>query len=188
MNYLSSVACCFGGWRSPGQNMARVGNHKQVIALLSSLLLTMACETQSVSTPPTKAIASPGSKSVTWQEAVSFFEICEDSAPSFANAASMLRDRSFAQNPKTGTWYHPTLDLSVKVSPGATCSMVFSSRSNPVELSLAMALGSTHSGTIGVDPSSTTTRTKGVKGTIFTFAPAGNPQGAPYFRAALTNS
>ena len=76
-------------------------------------------------TPTVASKAGPGQGVPDPQRAGFLFaEACILTAPGFENVPTVLADHPFTQNAETGTYYHDTLNLSVKRLPEG-CSLVF---------------------------------------------------------------
>lgn len=144
---------------------------------------------------PTSAVApavdsgvGPGSASVDEMDASMIFsKVCGDTAPSFRKAPSVMKGMAFRQRPETGTYYHQNLDLSIKLFP-KRCSMVFGSKSDPLQLGLMLAAAAgvnSGSNEVSVDPDSGASATKGPKGTSFRFEPGPLHDQYPMYRAVL---
>ncbi len=122
--------------------------------------------------------------------AVKFFEaVCLRTAPSFRGARAVLEADRLARNPETGTYYHPTLDLSFHVE--GDCSMVFSSDDDTNVIGFAFAgatLAASGGSDMGVDPDAGTTQARGPDGTFMTVGPFRAPDGSVYLRALLEGS
>ncbi len=68
-----------------------------------------------------------------------FSDICAKTLPRFRSAPSVLAKMRFKQSPETGTYFHQSLDMSVKLfeqNGRQVCSMVFSSREEPMLLAM----------------------------------------------------
>lgn len=120
--------------------------------------------------------------------AAKFFDaVCLRNAPGFGGAAAALAANGFAPNPETGTYYHPTLNLSFHVED--RCSMVFASDAPATEIGLAFgAATNAATGTAGevtLDPVSGAASAPGPASTRMTVEPFAAPSGEPYFRALL---
>jgi hypothetical protein len=119
-------------------------------------LLTTACVpetpgTQLTPAPQAAAAATPplGTAPVPLQAAVDFFgATCGLTGPRFESAPAFLQNNAFAQNPATGTWYHPTLTLSFKITD--ECSMVLGVQEEPFVIPIVLAQAALVSG--GADP------------------------------------
>ncbi|MGB5069289.1 MAG: hypothetical protein WBO29_18175 [Albidovulum sp.] len=139
-----------------------------------------------VSAPATDVGPGPAQADGT-SAGVIFSSVCADTAPSFRQAPAILAKMPFRQHPTTGTYYHQNLDLSVKLMP-KRCSMVFSSRENPMQLGLGLAaFAAVDSGSnqMGIDPDTGASATKGKGGTAFEFVPLGRANGRNMYRAVL---
>lgn len=74
--------------------------------------------------PKTSVNAGPGSRPATRNSAVALFtDVCVATAPTFADAPAVLAKKPVLQNANTGTYYHQTYDMSVKITPSG-CSIV----------------------------------------------------------------
>lgn len=130
-----------------------------------------------------------GTQSVPGRTAVEMFAaICLDTAPSFRGAPAVLQANSFVQNPATGTWYHPTLNLSAHISDD--CSMVFGSTDEPGPLLMALGIitgaASGPEPTIGVDEAGGAVIAQGPAGTVALIETSGRTDGElPLFHAVL---
>jgi hypothetical protein len=120
---------------------------------------------------------------------IMFGDVCVDTLPDFAGAPAALE--GYRQNTATGTYYHPNLDLSVKLTPdnGGTCSMVFSSRADAVEIAISVLAAAGADGpenALGLDPITGAGSTVAKGGAVVQFLPAGRNGGRQYYRAFVT--
>lgn len=121
--------------------------------------------------------------------AFKFFDAaCLGTQPSFAGAPGALEANGFARNPETGTWYHPTLNLSVQADDA--CTMVFASDEDPgqVAMTLAMGVAAAAGGgaDVSLDPSSGRAVVPGPDGSVFEMEPVPSQDGRRYYIAGLT--
>jgi hypothetical protein len=148
------------------------------------------------------AAAPPvGSAPVPAQVAIDFFSIvCLNPAPTFAASPAALQGNDFVQNPGTGTWFHPVLNLSVNLTDG--CSMVIVTDEPPalIPLSLTTAsiialrgeddteitVGTDPGADIQISPSGEAARAAGPGGLITTVERTRVLNGDTYYRALLT--
>ena len=136
-----------------------------------------------------------GSKPVGIENATNMFQkICVETLPDFKRAKAILDASGFAANPETGTLYHPTLNLSFKVKSGkanGACSMVFVSRTDPLQLGIALSTAAVTSGRgdggVGMDPQTGFAQVDLGKGTIMTFEPSMKMGGDRYYHAVISN-
>jgi len=116
---------------------------KAVAALLAAVALS-ACETPVTvsSTPVPLAQIHLGRQSADAIFTPLLFEtVCLNYAPSFAGTPAQLEGMGLFQQATTGTYYHTSLNLSVKLlerNGKPVCSMVFGSRDEPMMLSITM--------------------------------------------------
>jgi len=145
---------------------------------------------QTVTGPAAKADSNVGPGTAAADEDIAsmiFSDVCLDSAPSFRKAPEILAGMPFRQRPETETYYHQTLDLSVKLMP-KRCSMVFGSTSDPMQLGLRLAVEAgmkSGSNDIGIDPDTGASATKGPKGTHMEFTRLPLRTRYPLYRAVL---
>ncbi len=161
-----------------------------VIAL--SLGLIGCVETQ----PPAQTSPSavvPGTHPVDSASAMSLIsDICVDTLPRFANAPAVLAKMPFQQNPQTGTYYHRSLDLSIKLHTDKgrkICSMVFVSKDDPAQLALLIPIAASSQGggnkiLVGPDMSQSAVALAG--GARLTFQPIGQNAGKKYYNITVT--
>lgn len=152
-------------------------------------------DTPSVAATEVAATAEivPGTGYVGTSIAMSLFQdACLETMPTFKFENTELAKSMFRQNPKTGTYYHQNLDLSVKVQKvgaGKACSMVFSSKEEPSQLAIGMSLlPATVSGSSNptIDfTSDNSTSVQLARGAKFTFVTTGRNNGRNYYRAAV---
>jgi hypothetical protein len=74
--------------------------------------------------------------------ALLFRDICVQTLPGFKKAASALKKAKFNRNTKTGTYYHPDYNLSVKITKykgSPQCSLVMIGTSEPEQTSYMFA-------------------------------------------------
>ena len=164
-----------------------------LIALVSLAALSGCMQNVPQETSASTAEVVPGKSYVDLTTAgILFNNICLDTMPSFKVEQVAQLNTMFRQHPETGTYYHKYLDLSVKVQKhgnGKACSMVFSSRKDPMELAIGMsAFPAIHSGKsnptvmVGQDGSASVQLARGAE---FTFIATGRNGGRNYYRAAL---
>lgn len=78
---------------------------------------------------PVSANAGPGPKDVTPKVGGALFnQICLQTAPSFQQAPAQIAKHPFVQSALTGTYFHQTIDLSIKLGP-KRCSLVMAGTS-----------------------------------------------------------
>ena len=164
-------------------------------AVLAALALA-ACDTppQTAAAPePDKAYADgPGNEQVSSDLAAFIFkDACVDPYPGFATTPAVLTRIGMRPHAQTGTYYHPKLDLSVKLldgKRGKVCSMVFASREPAGQLSIlfsVVSLEKSKTSTVGIDPGSSSGMVKLSDGRSMTFGPAVKARGRSYYRAAM---
>ena len=166
-------------------------------AVLAGLLLT-ACETApTVEAPvPASPALGPGARSLKGTDAALLFSsVCVEPYPSISKAQAALAQAGFRANPQTGTFYDGKRDASFKVNrvrSGTQCSMVFSSKDNPLQIATAMGLaGGSGAGdgegtpVLRIDPNTNRVETKSAAGSTMTFTPTIRNNGKLYYRAAL---
>ena len=142
---------------------------------------------------PDKAYADgPGNEQVSSDLAAFIFkDACVDPYPGFATTPAVLTRIGMRPHAQTGTYYHPKLDLSVKLldgKRGKVCSMVFASREPAGQLSIlfsVVSLEKSKTSTVGIDPGSSTGMVKLSDGRSMTFGPAVKARGRSYYRAAM---
>lgn len=164
---------------------------KTLLSLAVGLATLTACvEPTTTAAPSSATFTGPGSDQVSMTEALAIYDtVCIKNAPGFAGSKTPLGAMPFQQNPATGTYFHKTLDLSVKLE-GNACSMVFASPEPAGMLGIAFAtqVGAGSGNTnldIGMDPTSGMTMTQGPSGTSFSFRPAIQNAGRSYYQALL---
>lgn len=188
---------------------ARVGNGKGdaplrhlitfPVALLAALSLSACVETTGqtqvasiegpvaavITRPPQGEAVRPGSRPVSLDQAVQLFQqVCVANPGNLKAAEAVVRGLPFRQA-STGTWFHQNLDLSIKLIPERrACSMVFGSRENPLQLSLALAVASTVDGKVDLG-FPVGSRTRGPNGTAFEFGSTSATSNRTYFHAVL---
>ncbi|MGB3178944.1 MAG: hypothetical protein WBH14_13470 [Albidovulum sp.] len=173
-----------------------------ISALLSSVLLS-ACVAEKPSAPQVAGNSGvgalitsarsgqvvPGPDPVDMATAANMFDsVCKETQPSLARAEKVVRSLPFTQDPKTGTYFHKKLDLSVKLvrDNGGACSMVFGSKEEPMVLALALAMSVSSNGEIGVDAANGASATKGPGNSEFTFLTVNRMRNRTYFHAVLS--
>ncbi len=138
--------------------------------------------------PAQAQLVSPGETPVTIEQAIAqFSRACVDTLPEFTAAPAMLADQGFIQNPDTSTWFHQTLNLSIKLTPplgGDQCSIVFASTADPdaIGLALVVVMGST---TVFLDPDSAITKGHREDGVRFFFDAGPLYEGDQYYHAVM---
>lgn len=125
-------------------------------------------------------------------------KICFETSPSFDDAEAALRAGSFVRNTRTGTYFHPTLDLSFNLRPVGGkpgCSMVFVSNEDANQLALLLAIGSQFNVEedrkqidIGVDPKTGAASAEMGNGQVFLFRPRGTSRKGKKFYSAFVIS
>jgi len=112
--------------------------------------------------------------------------VCIDTAPSFKKAPAVMAKMPFRQHPVTGTYYHQNLDLSIKLM-SKRCSMVFTSKDDPMEVGIAISVagGGQSSGTVGLDPNTGGTVTKTKTGLTIELDPMGRQNGRSWYHAVV---
>ncbi len=113
-------------------------------------------------------------------------KVCVDTAPSFKKAPAVMAKMPFRQHPVTGTFYHQNLDLSIKLM-SKRCSMVFTSKDDPIVLSIAISAagGKQSSGSIDLDPSNGSSMTKTKTGLTIELDAMGRDNGRNWYRAVV---
>ncbi len=175
---------------------------RMLLGIGAALALSACTQTTQLPETPDPAARSqsvgPGPGLVQGAQASTMFkQICVDTLPRFAGAKKSIGALPFRKHPKTGTYFHTDLDLSIKIGKFAgssqnRCSMVFASRDDPTQLALFMSLGvksSAASGNvpIGVDAKAGAAGMNLSGGAKFTFAPTGRSDGRNYYRAVIAN-
>ena len=96
-------------------------------SLMFSVLATIslgAC-TPPASTIPSSSTAGPGPQILSAFDAgIIFADTCLIRGPNFENSIEGLRVHNVTQNASTGTYYHNSANLSVRITPDQ-CSMVY---------------------------------------------------------------
>lgn len=117
-----------------------------------------------------------------------FGDVCVATAPSFRKAPAVMAQMPFRQHPGTGTYYHQNLDLSIKLMP-KRCSMVFTSKDDPGELGIMMAISPATSdqgsGSMDVNPDTGASATMTKSGAKIEFEPMGRKNGRNWYRAVI---
>lgn len=136
-----------------------------------------------------KSDVGPGSEQVDGFAAAAILgDVCVATAPSFRNAPAVMAKMPFRQHPGTGTYYHQTLDLSVKLLP-KRCSMVFTSKDEPSQLGIAIAtsaaMAGQSTGSMGLDPDTGAASTLAKNGATIAFEPMGRSNGRNWYRAVV---
>lgn len=89
---------------------------------------------------PQSPTAGPGPQNADPRVAAQVFNsACLESGPAFANTPAALATLPFTQNARTGTFYHNSQNMSVKLqgSPANACSIVFGTTANPAQTLVA---------------------------------------------------
>lgn len=91
-------------------------------------VLALAACAEVVDPTPVSQNASPGASLMSPYDAgVIFADVCLTRGPKFEQAAEGIEGFDFTQNAQTGTYYHKTVNLSVKVRK-SECSMVYATK------------------------------------------------------------
>jgi hypothetical protein len=125
----------------------------RALPLTAALLALTACEalqvgpalsdvaplsTAAAATPPSLPTAGPGTTLVGPAVAGNLFvDICLANLPDFTGTPAALALEPFTQNTGTGTYYHDTLNLSIKLvteNGEPKCSIVFAARAGMTEI------------------------------------------------------
>ena len=158
-----------------------------------SIGLSGCVETQ----PPAQTSRStvvPGTHPVDPDTAVSILsDICVDTLPRFAKAPAVLAKMPFQQHPQTGTYYHRSLDLSIKLHSDKgrkICSMVFASKDDPAQLALLIPIAAASPQNKQIDvfvtPDMSQSTATLPRGAQLTFQPIGRDAGRNYYNATVT--
>jgi hypothetical protein len=142
------------------------------LSLAAALLALSGCmpATDTISASPT---AGPGAAFMSPYDAgVIFADVCLTRGARFERAREGLVGFPFTQNTRTGTYYHNTANLSVKVSP-QSCSMVYGTRQDTDAAKRGLAQGT--ASVIATPPAGISVTSRNL------------PDGVTYFRLGLTN-
>ncbi|MGB3148802.1 MAG: hypothetical protein WBA91_13750 [Paracoccaceae bacterium] len=141
-------------------------------------------------TDPRFETVKPGPNAVEALDALMIFDrVCVETHPSLARAEKAVRAMPFQQNPASGTYYHRTLDLSIKLvkeNKGA-CSMVFvSTEKERLGITLLFAAAVSTTGSVGVDVEADAATSTGPGNSEFVIFPVGKKGNRTYFHAVLS--
>lgn len=121
-----------------------------------------------------------------------FQEVCVKTVRNNSGFRKALANNGFVASPTTGTYYDNKRDVSFKwitTSGKPVCSMAFVSKEKPVELGMALALGSLPPNSkeveLFIEANSVSTKAKSRNNSIMTFTPAARVKGEQYYRATI---
>ena len=118
----------------------KLGAKPVALAGITGLLLA-ACTPQKQPVSARSGGTADGTQKVDVATAQSLFQqICVAHSPRFANSERTMDQLGMRKSERSGIYFHPELDLSVKVWPKdkGTCSMVFASRNSKRKLQQAL--------------------------------------------------